>query len=152
MKETKRIKECYKNIIFKISSYFKNIKFIEEENYIAFSGNKENPELILEIYMEKRRKNYYLCALIDDEISYYEYDFKTQEEFENAIVKYIKPLVNNTVKYVEERKKHKYIKYSRYYKNNDKWILIDEDKIENTIIKLFVLKDSTKETIKEYNI
>lgn len=99
------------------------------------------------------RGKLYLYADIDDEVSWQEWDFENQEDFENAVVEYIIPLVNRTIKTVTEKKRHKYIKVSHYYLNtNNEWILIDEEVIGNLFIRLFITKDSAKEEIKSYQI
>lgn len=90
---------------------------------------------------------------MDDEISWQEWDFENQEDFENAIVEYIAPLVNRKIKTVTETKRHTYIKTSRYYlDNNSEWILIDEDVMDGFLIRLFITKDSVKAELKSYQI
>ena len=61
-------------------------------------------------------------------------------------------MINHTIKNVTEKKKHKYIKTSRYLNTNNEWILIDEEIADYFLIRLFITKDSTKEEIKSYQI
>lgn len=148
-----RMTTCYNNIKLKISNQCDIVNFIEKDGWIAFSGSAEKPELLLTISATKTEGKYYLEADIDDEISWQEWDFENQEDFENAIAEYIAPLVNRTIKTVTQKRKHKYIKISRYYlNNNNEWILIDEDVIDYLLIRLFLTKDSTKEELKSYQI
>ena len=148
-----RMTACYDNIKIKIANQCGVSSFIEKDGWIAFSGSPQKPELLLTISRTKTEGKYYLYADIDDEVSWQEWDFENQEDFEDAIVEYIAPLVNRTIKTVTEKKKHKYIKTSRYYlSNNNEWILIDEDIVDFLLIRLFIAKDSTKEEIKSYNI
>lgn len=148
-----RITACYDNIKIKIANKCGVAEFIEKDGWIAFSGSSEKPELLLTISGMKTKGKYYLYADIDDEVSWQEWDFENQEDFENAIVEYIAPLVNRTIKTVTEKKRHKYIKTSRYYlNNNSKWILVDEDVVDYLLIRLFITKDSTKEELKSYQI
>lgn len=148
-----RINACYNNIKFKIANQCCIVDFIEKDGWIAFSGSSENPELLLTISAMKTKGKLYLYADVDDEVSWQEWDFENQEDFENAIVKYIAPLVNRTIKTVTEKKKHKYIKTSRYYLNNsNEWIFLDEDVVDNFLIRLFITTDSIKEELKSYQI
>lgn len=95
----------------------------------------------------------YLYADVDDEISWQEWDFENREDFENAVAEYIASLVNRTIKTVTEKKKHKYIKTSRYYLDDDnEWVLIDEDIMNHWLIRLFIKKDSVSEELKAYKI
>lgn len=150
---SEEIKKCYDSIKHKLITRLKHVKCIEAHEYIAFSGDFKNPELAIYINKVVKDLNSYLCANIDDEVYFYEYDYKNRDEFENAIVEYIEPLVNRTIKYVTYKKKHKYIKFSRYYNNgNNEWVLIDEEIADSKIIKLFIFKNSVKEIIKEYGV
>lgn len=146
-----RINTCYDNIKSKITNQCGTVDFIENNGWIAFSGSFQKPELLLTLSAMKTEGKHYLYADIDDEISWQEWDFENQEDFENAIVEYISLLINRTIKTVTEKKKHRYIKISRYYlNNNNEWILIDEDVIDFWLIRLFITKDSTREELKSY--
>lgn len=148
-----RINACYNNIKLKIANQCRIVDVIEKDGSIAFSGSSEKPELLLTISVMKTEGKFYLYADIDDEVSWQEWHFENQEDFENAIVEYISTLVNRTIKTVTEKKKHQCIKTSRYYlNNNNEWILIDEDVIEYLLIRLFITKDSTREEFKSYQI
>ena len=148
-----RINACYNNIKFKIANQCCITDIIEKDGWIAFSGSSEKPELVLTINVMKTEGKLYLYAAFDDEVSWQEWDFENQEDYENAIVEYIASFVTRTIKTVTERKKHKYIKTSRYYLNNsNEWILMDEDVIDDLLIRLFITKDSTKEELKSYQI
>ena len=149
----KDLNNCYNNIKTKVSNNSGVANFIENKEYIAFSGSAQNPNLILSLSIMKTQGEHYFYADLDDEISWQECDFNNQYEFENAIVEYISPLINRTIKTVTEKKKHKFIKTSRYYlSDNDKWILIDEEIVDYFFIKLFTFKDSIKEDIKVYQL
>lgn len=150
-----RIENCYKNIKDKIKKNTYILNFIEsDEGWIAFSGTENQPDLLLTLSIMKTEGKYYLYADLDDEISWQEWDFDNQTEFENEIVKYISPLINHTIKTITEKKKHKYVKTSRYYFNikTKKWILIDENIINSSALRLFIIKNSFKEEIKKYHL
>lgn len=135
-----------KDIDNRISTCYDNIKR-------KLANKCENLELLLIIRIVKVRGKDFLYADIDDEASFQEWDFESTEEFENAIVKYLSPIINRKIKIVTIKKKHKYIKISRYYMDdNDEWILIDEDIINYFLIRLFITKDSTKVEFKSYKI
>ena len=149
----KDLSNCYNNIKTKVSNNSGVANFIENKEYIAFSGSAQKPNLILSLSIMKTQGEHYFYADLDDEISWQECDFNNQDEFENAIVEYISPLINRTIKTVTEKKKHKFIKTSRYYlSDNNKWILIDEEIVDYFFIKLFIFKDSIKEDIKVYQL
>lgn len=145
-----RINTCYNNIKSKITNRCGKIDFIEENGSIAFSGNAQNSELLLTLSIMKVEGKHYLYADLDDQISWQEWDFENQEDFENAITDYISLMINRTIKTVTEKKRHRYIKTSRYYLNNNKWFFIDEDVVDSWLIRLFITKDSTKEEVKSY--
>lgn len=148
-----RINACYDNIKAKITDKCGVSEFIEKDGLIAFSGNSENPESVLTVSVMKSGSMLCLYADLDDEMSWQEWDYESQDEFENKIAEYISPLINRTIKTVTEKKRHKYIKISRYYSDkNDRWILIDEDIIDYLPIRLFITKDSVKEDLKSYQI
>lgn len=135
-----------KDIDDRISTCYDNIKR-------KLTNKSENLELLLTIRIVKVRGKDFLYADIDDEVSFQEWDFENVEDFENAIAKYLTPIINRKIKIVTEKKKHKYIKISHYYMDdNDEWILIDEDIINYFLIRLFIIKDSTKVEFKSYKI
>lgn len=148
-----RVTACYDTIKNKIADKCGVAGFIEKDGGIAFSGSSEKPELLLTVGVIKTAGKCCLYADVDDEISWQEWDFENQEDFENAIVEYIAPLVNRKIKTVTETKRHTYIKTSRYYlDNNSEWILIDEDVMDGFLIRLFITKDSVKVELKSYQI
>lgn len=150
----KRADDCFCNIKRKVSEKSGISNFLEYDNRcVAFSGSRDKPELFFDLSIVKSEGKFYLYADIDDEVTWEEWNFDSQEEFENEIVRYIAPLINRTIKTVTEKKKHKYLRYARYYlSDNNEWILIDEDKIDSVFTKLFLFKDSLKEDIKEYRL
>ncbi|MCH5299349.1 MAG: hypothetical protein J1E96_06265 [Ruminococcus sp.] len=149
----KSLSNCYNNIMTKVSNNCGITNFIENKEYIAFSGSAQNPNLVLSLSMMKTNGEHYIYADLDDEVSWQEGDFNNQDEFENAIVEYVSPLINRTIKTVTEKKKHSFIKTSRYYlSDSDNWILIDEEVVDYFFIKLFTFKDSIKEDIKVYQL
>ena len=152
--DTERANRCLCNIKDKISKQCGVSNFIEFENgCIAFSGTKDNPDLFLSLSVIKSNGKFALHADIDDDVSWYEWDFNSQQEFENDIANYIAPLVNRTIKTVTEKKKHKYIRFARYYlSDNSEWVLINEDIVNSPIVRLFLFKDSIKEETKEYHL
>lgn len=152
--DLKRADNCLCNIKRKISEQSGVSDFLEYENgCVAFSGSRAKPELFLDVSIVKSEGKFHLYADIDDEVSWHEWDYESQEEFENEIVKYIAPMINRTIKTVTEKKKHKYLRYARYYlSDNNEWIFIDEDITDIRFVRLFLFKDSIKEEIKEYRL
>lgn len=150
--ETKaRISVCLGNIKSNIANQRGDVNVMERDDWIAFAGSPEQPELLLTISAMKTGGKWYLYADIDDETSWHECDYESQADFENAIAEYIAPLIDRTVKTVTEKKKHKFIKITRYYLNDaDEWTLMDEDICDAPIIRLFITKDSVSEEVKSY--
>ena len=73
------------------------------------------------------------------------------DEFENAVVNYAAPMIGRTVKTVTEKKKHKYVKISRFYlEGEDKWVPIDENVFDAFPIRLFTFRNSRSEEIRRY--
>lgn len=123
----------------------------DDGSTVAFSGSIDEPDLILVLGIDKDEN---LSASLDDEISWFEWDFDNVDEFINMIANHIAPLVNHTVKYVKEYKKHKYICFMTSILDEEKqeWITISDEKITATLLNPFVVKDDYEETIKVYCI
>ena len=151
--EHSRIVDCYNNIKRKVTAQRNISDFIETNDSIAFSGTDKTPELILTLTHVKRNGKLNLYADIDDEMSWHDWDYDNQDEFENAIVDELCHLMNHTIKTIRETKKHAYLRYARYYQNeSNEWVLIDEDIINNFLIRLFIFRDCSKEEIKIYKL
>lgn len=148
--DLQKVETSLKNIKDKIADINGISHFIElDDGSVAFAGTTEKPELLLEMGIDN---NSDLYASIDDEVSWQEWDFKTQEEFENDIVKYVSERINRTIKIVKEHKKHKYIRTTEYYldKETNEWVLFAEINLKWLILRPFITKDSYSEQIKTF--
>lgn len=149
-----RINACYRSIKQKITELRGIDDFYEENEWVAFGGNADNPKLVLTVTIIIERGGHYLLADLDGRIFWQEWDYVSLEEFEDAIVNHIAPMIGRKVKTVTEKKRHKYVKISRYYldnnKENDEWVLIDEVVFDYPQVRLFTFRSSRKEEIRSY--
>ena len=100
----------------------------------------------------KTRGAHYLYASMYDKLSWQEWDYKTQDAFEDSIVEFICGKIDRTIKTVTELKKHKYVRVTEYvlYKETGEWILLSDKKLSWLLIRLLVQEDSVTEEIEEY--
>ena len=122
---------------------------------VAFSGSKDNMELMLEISTQKYDGKKYLYASVDDEVSWHEWDFDNIGEFEKNIIEHIANRVNRTIKTVIKKVKHKSYEQIVYYldKETNEWILIESNKTEDTLVCFIAAnKSETEEIIKTYKL
>ena len=123
----------------------------DDDSTVAFSGSFNEPDLVLVLGIDKDEN---LSASLDDEVSWFEWDFENVDEFVEKIANHIAPLVNHTVKYVKEYKKYEHIRFMTFVLDEKKheWITISDEKINATLLNPFVVKDEREEIIKVYNI
>ena len=150
-----RINACYRSIKEKITELRGIEDFYEENEWVAFGGKPENPKLILTVTVIITRGGHYLLADLDGRIFWQEWDYESIDEFENAIANHIAPMIGRKVKTVTEKKRHKYVKVSRYYlddnkDDNEEWVLIDEVVFDYPQVRLFTFRSSTRTDIKSY--
>ncbi len=149
-----REKACISNIKKIVSDKCKISEFIDYDNStVAFAGSKENMELILEVYTQKMSKIKYLCASLDDEVSWQECDFDTIQDFEENIAEYIANRVNKTVKTVIDAENNEFSVISYYLNENGEWICFEDDKSNSKLVCLISSKTvKSTETIKTYKL
>ena len=125
-----------------------------DESSAAFSGTEENYDLYVSVGVYKKRKKEYFSVYMDDHFEWDEFDYDSQEEFEDAIVEYIWERINRIIKTITETKKHKYIRVKEYYldKETNDWVLMYDEKMSWLIARPFITEDSVTEEIKEYQI
>ena len=89
----------------------------------AFSGTIDNYDLYISLDIIKKRGKDYLCAYMNDHFEWYEWDYESQNEFEDKIVEYFCENINRTIKTVTETKRHKYVRITEYYldKETNEW-------------------------------
>ncbi|MDD6237208.1 MAG: hypothetical protein PUB00_07485 [Clostridiales bacterium] len=153
--DPEKAEKCLANIKRKISEITGVSKFIElDDNFIAFSGTPDNPDLLLYLDITSAHGKKYLYASMDDRLSWQEWEFNNQDDFENSIVEFICGKINRTIKTITEQKKHKYIRITEYQldKNTNEWILMSDQKVSWLIIRPFITEDSLEEEIKEYHL
>lgn len=123
----------------------------ENDTVVAFSGSIDEPDLLLVVSIDTDNN---LSASLDDEVSWNEFDFENTDEFIEEIVNYIAPLINHTVKYIKEYKKHTSIRFRTLMLDEEKneWITIADDTTDEIIIRPLIFKDKTEEKIKVYSI
>ena len=102
----------------------------------------------------KKRGKDYLYAYMDDHFEWYEWDYASQNEFEDKIVEYFCENINRTIKTITETKRHKYVRVTEYYlvKETNEWVLISDDKVSWLIMRPFIEADDITEEIKEYHL
>lgn len=123
----------------------------DDGSTVAFSGSIDKPDLLLELAIDKKDNLY---ASLDDEVSWYEFNFENTNEFIEDIANYIAPLVNRTVKYIREYEEHKSVRFRILVLDEDKkeWITLEDEKTDATFLRPFITKDKNEEIIKVYSI
>ena len=118
------------------------------------SGTEENYDLYVSVGVYKKGKKEYFSVYMDDHFEWDEFDYDSQEEFEDSIVEYICERINRTIKTITETKKHKYVRVTEYYldKETNEWVLMYDEKMSWLIARPFITEDSVTEEIKEYQI
>ena len=151
-----RVKNCLNEIITTVSQKRDIPDFIRyDEETVAFAGNREKMELMLELFIQRYDGKNWLYASLDDEVSWQEWDFANQEEFTQNIVDYLVNRVNRTVKTVTEKIKHKSYRQSAYYLDemSGEWILFEDECTTSPLICLIAAnRTETIETIKTYQL
>ncbi len=148
-----RMDACYNSIKSKLLSRYGISDYMEKDGWIAFAGSAEKPELVLTVSVTESGGKCYLCADVDDEVSWWEWDHENREAFENAIVAHIGSMAGRTVKTVTEKKRFACIKLSRYYlKDDGEWALLEEDTVDFLPVRLFLFRNTVKEEIKSYQL
>ena len=151
----KNPKKCLENIKRKISEKIGISNFIDlDETSAAFSGTIDNYDLYISLDTVKKRGKDYLYAYMGDRFEWYEWEFKSQNEFEDKIVEYFCTYINRTIKTITETKRHKYVRVTEYYldKETNEWILMSDDKVSWLIMRPFIEADDITEEIKEYHL
>ena len=150
-----KAKECLANIKRKIAEKSGISKCIELDDLsAAFSGTAESYDLYVSLDVIQKRNKTYLYAYMEDRLEWNEWNYKSQDEFENSIVEYICEKINRTIKTITETKRHKYVRVTQYYldKETNEWILMSDDKAAWLIMRPFIENDSITEEIKEYHL
>ena len=114
----------------------------------------DNYDLYISLDTAKKRGKDYLYAYIDDHFEWYEWDYESQNEFEDKIVEYFCENINRTIKTITETKRHKYVRVTEYYldKETNEWVLMSDDKVSWLIMRPFIEADDITEEIKEYHL
>lgn len=152
--DIQREKECIARIKQAVSDKCGIDNFIYYDDFtVAFSGSKDNMELLLEICTQKCNGKKYLYASVDDEVSWQEWDFENLDEFENNIVDYIANRVNRTIKTVTEVNNNIFRVASYYMNENYEWVCFEEQSSNSKWFKFVnaYLTDSS-EIIKTYKL
>ena len=85
----KNPKECLANIKRKITEKTKITNFVDlGETSAAFSGTVDNYDLYISLDVVKKRGKEYLYAYMEDHFEWYEWEYASQNEFEDKIVEY----------------------------------------------------------------
>ena len=151
----KNPKESLDNIKKKITEKIGISNFIDlGETSAAFSGTIDKYDLYISLDIVKKRGKDYLYAYMDDHFEWYEWDYESQNEFEDKIVEYFCENINRTIKTITETKRHKYVRVTEYYldKETNEWILMSDDKVSWLIMRPFIEADDITEEIKEYHL
>lgn len=154
---TKRITEQYNRIIEKAEKLGMD-KYIILPNHsgIAFAGTMEKPELVIRIYPRSYRseKGLNICVKRFDDDGEKSFDEKSEDNIEictDKAVEYIDKYYGKKVRFSFEQVQHKYIAEKEEVFNEDKnsWDVLNDEKDESKLSKLFVLKN--KSEIKEFD-
>lgn len=152
---TKDPEQCLTNIKRKIAEKTGITKCIDlDESSAAFSGTEEAYDLYVSVGVYKKGKKEYFSVYMDDHLEWDEFDYDSQEEFEDSIVEFICEKINRTIKTITETKKHKYVRVKEYFldKETNEWVLMYDEKMSWLIARPFITEDSVTEEIKEYHI
>ncbi|MBE7064943.1 MAG: hypothetical protein E7384_03905 [Ruminococcaceae bacterium] len=152
--DIQREKDCVTRIKQAVSQRCGIDNFIDYDEFtVAFSGSKDNMELMLEICTQKCEGKKYLYASVDDDVSWQEWDFDNTEEFENSIIEFIANRVNRTIKTVTEVNNKSFRVASYYLDENNEWVCFED---ESSYSKLFCYITAhltkTSEIIKTYKL
>ena len=149
-------KECIARIKNAISQNCGIEKFIEYDDFtVAFAGNKDDMDLLLELYTGVDKNGHYLHANIDDEVLFDECDFDSLAAFEASVIEYISNRVNHTIKTIITKEKGESYSKSVYVLNEDTndWTLIEQEHTADDLIcHYFADKTETVEIIKTYKL
>lgn len=161
----KNPKECLANIKRKITEKTKITNFVDlGETSAAFSGTVDNYDLYISLSVVKKRGKEYLYAYMAEHFEWYEWEYASQNEFEDKIVEYFCERINRTIKTITETKRHKYVRVTEYYldEKTNEWVLKCDDKLSLVkmrrhmflwwIMRRFIEEDSITEEIKEYHL
>lgn len=152
--DVKREKECIDRIKNAVSEKTGITNFIDNDaSTVAFAGSKDSMKLMLEVFTQKSGDKKYLCASIDDDASWEEYECKSLDEFESDIVNYITNRINKTVKTVVEADGESYRVSSYYMGDNGEWVCFDDETTDSKLFKFLAEKfHKTGETIETYKL
>lgn len=150
--ERNRITACRDSVLRKVNARRGHVPVltIGDEGDIAFAGSREDPKLLLSVFIQKSGSDSCLGAYVDDEISWYESDFADRDSFEDTVAEYIAQLIGAVIKTVREEKRFSYIKFTTYRKEGDSWSLLEETVADHPLVRIFIWKDSTREQICSY--
>lgn len=110
---------------------------------------------MLDIFIQNYDGKNWLYASLDDEVSWQEWDYVNQEEFEQSIIDHLANRVNRTIKTTTETVKHKSYRQATCYwdDTNGKWALFEEYAISNNpFCRVVAKRTKTIETIKTYQL
>lgn len=151
----KNPQECLDNIKRHITVKIGVTNFIHlGENKVAFSGTADHFDLCLSLDIVKKHGKEYLYAYTEDHSEWYEWDYGSQKEFEDTIAEYFCQYINRTVKTITETKKHKYIRVTEFYLDEEinEWILLSDNKVSMMLLRPFIEADNVTEEIREYRL
>ena len=152
MEEQKDMAACRDSILRKVKVRRGPVSVltIGDEGNIAFAGSREDPKLLLSVFIQKSGSDSCLGAYVDDEVSWYESDFAERDSFEDAVAEHIAQLIGTVIKTVREERRFSYIKFTTYRLEGDTWSLMEETVADHPIVRLFIWKDRTREQICAY--
>ena len=152
--DAQREVECIARIKQAVSRRSGIEHFIDyDDTTVAFSGTKDNMELMLQISTQKHERKKYLYASLDDEVSWHEWNFGSIDEFENNIIEYIANRVNRTIKTVTEVSKECFRMASYYLNDDGAWVCFEEDCSDKKLLCAIVSHlTESEEIIKTYRL
>lgn len=150
-------KNCLKNIKSKVSEKTGVTEFIDCDDFsVVFAGTKDEPQLLCEVCTMKGSNETYLHISVedfDDEASWAENDYDSEDDFESAVAEYIANRMGKTVKTVVKADKSEYRVSSYYRDENDEWVCFEDDSTDEKLITRIAAKlVKTGETVKTYTL
>lgn len=157
-KVTERIVKQYDRIIEKATKLGMN-KYIVLPDYkgVAFSGNIEEPKLIIRVYPRNygMKNNLHISVSYSDKDECSEYfdedDYDNIEIATKKAVQFVEKYYGKKVRFLNERVEHQYILEKEEFFNEESgsWEVFKDEKDDSKFSKLFVFK--SKSEIKEYD-
>lgn len=161
--DEEKVNELYEEVKQKVAAISGCSRFLqlppERDGGIAFSGTMDEPELLLEIWVQRFRKYdeiFFNLFIGDEEEGYGESNYPTLMDCVDAVSARIASLMNRTVRFIKIQKKHHSLQIIEQVLNeNGEWVTLNDDFSEFSECKLariFLTKDIHEERTITFSI